>query len=180
MFTSRKELDFFCTWYYRAQLDQNYDPERQFFYLYALLDHLMKTLQQEQQTKLPEKGLQLTGGEKGLLKYFLYHTLYECTEHEYFETYNPFKLLKKAKKTQIISKLELEDNSSVFNEDILPPFEKIASLFMVIYKIRCNLFHGEADLQNYNSNFLIEEANIVLKSFMDRLFTSKINSGDEQ
>lgn len=56
----------------------------------------------------------------------------------------------------------------------LPPFNVMTTLFMEIYDIRCKLFHGDADLADCENNKLIDEANVVLEGFFDRLLAKFI------
>ncbi len=131
MFSSDKERQFFCDWYYRAQLDENYDADRQFFYFYALFDHLFKSYAQEHEKILKEQGLKFDGSEKSKMKYYLYNTLYLEPGRSAFETFNPIASLKNAKQTQIIEKIKIPDSDT---EDFkLPEFSVIEKVFEEIY-----------------------------------------------
>lgn len=174
MFSSHKEMDFFCAWYYRAQLDENYDSERQFFYFYALFDHLFKTYALEHKEELQYRGLKIDNGEKNKMKFFIYETL--CVDkNQNFNTFNPLATLKSGNKTKIIEKLQIKTENDLLQKYELPHFQTISLLFDEIYDIRCNLFHGQADLSDRNNNLLIDEANIVLKDFLSRLFEKKLS-----
>lgn len=177
MFASEKERKFFYDWYFRAHLDENFDADRQFFYYYAIFDHLTKSHGQEQKEELTKQGLQITGGERGLVKYFLHSVLYTGSDADLFKTYNPLATLKSGKQMRLIEKLQTKQLAVPTKIFELPPFEVISALFMEIYDVRCNLFHGEADLSDFENNKLIDEANIVLKGFFDRLFGSNLLNG---
>ena len=171
MFVSKKERSFFCNWYFRAKLDENYDADRRFFYFYALFDQMTKSYAQEKRKNLAEQGLQFAGGAQGLIKYFLYQLFYIDEESNLFKTFNPLKTLESGKQFRLIEKLKSED----FTEDFsLPPFNVMTTLFMEIYDIRCKLFHGDADLADCENNKLIDEANVVLEGFFDRLLAKFI------
>lgn len=170
-----KEFKFFCDWYFRAQLDENYDADRQFFYFYALFDHLFKSYAEEQKDDLEAQGLQLKNSERSKMRYFLYSYLYTEKKHECFKNYNPFATLQSCKQNRIIEKLKAK-NVEVFSKDYdLPSFESLVALFEEIYDIRCNLFHGSSDLSDSTNNKLIDEANIVLKDFLKRLFDKAVH-----
>ena len=169
-----KEFNFFCDWYFRAQLDENYDADRQFFYFYALFDHLFKSYVLEHKSDLDLQGLQFKATERSKMRYFLYNFLYTGTKHKCFENYNPFATLQTYKQSRIIDKLKAK-NIKVFTENYnLPAFDSLVALFEEIYDIRCNLFHGSADLSDFENNELLEEANIVLKDFLGRLFENAV------
>ncbi len=175
MFSSQKEQQFFNEWYFRGHLDENYDADRQFFYFYALFDHLFKTYTAEKEEKLKLQGLKFDSSERSRIKYFLYNIFYIEPEKSQFETYNPLAALNNGNLTQIISKLKIKSSDKTLSTFILPPFEIMTALFMEVYDIRCNLFHGNADLSNFDNNKLIEEANVVLKGFLGRLFTTNLS-----
>ena len=175
MFSSKKEQQFFNEWYFRGQLDENYDADRQFFYLYALFDHLFKTYTSEKEENLKLQGLKFDGGEKSRIKYFLYNIFYIEPEKSQFETYNPLATLNNANLIQIISKLKIKSPDKTLTTFILPPFEIMTALFMEVYDIRCNLFHGNADLSDFDNNKLIEEANLVLRGFLERVFITTLS-----
>ena len=169
MFISEKERKCFSDWYFRANLNENFDADRQFFYFYALFDQLTKSYTREKRKKLEEQGLQLSGGERGRIKYFLHQIFYIDEESSLFKTFNPLKTLESGKQFRLIEKLKSEGFDNFTEDFSLPPFEVMATLFMKIYDIRCKLFHGDADLADCENNKLIDEANVVLKGFFDRL-----------
>lgn len=176
MFSSQKEQQFFNEWYFRGHLDENYDADRQFFYFYALFDHLFKTYTAEKEEKLKLQGLKFDNGERSRIKYFLYNIFYIEPEKSKFETYNPLATLNSGNLTQIISKLKIESSdNTTLSTFRLPPFNIMSALFMNVYDIRCNLFHGNADLSDFENNKLIDEANIVLNDFLERLFTANLS-----
>lgn len=175
MFSSQKEQQFFYDWYFRAQLDENYDADRQFFYFYALFDHLFKTYSQEHEKQIKMQGLKFDNNERNKIKYFLYNVFYIEPEKNQFETYNPLATLNSGNFKQIIFKLKIESTDEYLSTFKLPSFDVMAALFMEVYDIRCNLFHGNTDLSNSESNKLIDEANIVLKGFLERLFLAKLS-----
>lgn len=174
MFVSEKERSFFCNWYFRANLDENYDADRRFFYFYALFDQMTKSYAQEKRKNLAEQGLQLAGGERGLIKYFLYQLFYIDEESNLFKTFNPLKTLESGKQFRLIEKLKSKDSDNFTEDFSLPPFNVMITLFMEIYDIRCKLFHGDADLADCENNKLIDEANVVLEGFFDRLLAKFI------
>ena len=57
MFASEKEQKFFCDWYYRAQLDENFDSDRKFFYFYALFNHLFTSYADTHKASLKNQGI---------------------------------------------------------------------------------------------------------------------------
>lgn len=175
MFSSEKEQQFFNEWYFRGHLDENYDADRQFFYFYALFDHLFKTYTSEKEEKLKMQGLKLDNGERSRIKFFLYNIFYVEPEKSQFETYNPLATLNSGNLTQIISKLKIKSTDKSLTTFALPTFEIMTALFMEVYEIRCNLFHGSSDLSDFSNNKLIDEANIVLKGFLERLFEANLS-----
>lgn len=177
---SKKEFEFFCNWYFRAQQDSNFDAEQQFFYYYALIDHLMKSLQKERQDELLNQGLQFANGERGLLKFLLFQSIFCNSNSNTFETFNPLQELKESKKELLINKIKINKDDPILNQNSLPSFDIISALFLKIYDIRCELFHGETDLQNLNKKQEIEESIIVLKSFLNRLFSERLDSKQEE
>ena len=169
MFTSDKERDFFYSWFFRAQLDENFDTDRQFFYFYALFDHLFKSYAKENELKIKNMGLSFKSDEKekNKMRFYLFSILY-LNDAKVFADFNPFLMLRNCEKTQLIKRLSnLPD--SVFNSHDLPDYAVLERLFMEIYRLRCELFHGEINLSNYNRD-LYYEANMVLKDFFERLF----------
>ena len=174
MFASDKERDFFYSWFFRAQLDENFDADKQFFYFYALFDHLFKSYAKENESKLKSMGLSFKSDEKekNKMRFYLFSLLY-LNDEEVFADFNPFVMLRDCKKKQLIELLHnLSD--SVFNSHNLPDFGALESLFLEIYKLRCELFHGEINLSNYNRD-LYDEANMVLKDFFERLFRKNLS-----
>lgn len=174
MFVSDKERDFFYSWYFRAQSDENFDAENQFFHFYALFDHLFKSYAKENASKLKKMGLSFRsdGKEINKMRFYLFSTLYLDKETVY-EDFNPFVMLKGCNKKQLFKRLtNLSD--SVFVSHCLPNYEALESLFLEIYKLRCELFHGDINLSNYNRD-LYDEANMVLKDFFERLFRKNLS-----
>ena len=174
MFVSEKERSFFCDWYFRANLDENYDADRRFFYFYARFDQMTKSYAQEKRKNLAEQGSQFAGGERRLIKCFLYQLFYIDEESSLFKTFNPLKTLENGKQFRLIEKLKSKGFDNFTEDFSLPTFDVMTALFMEIYDIRCKLFHGDADLADYENNKLIDEANVVLKGLFDRLFESCI------
>ena len=175
MFISVKEQKFFCDWYFRAQLDENYDSDRQFFYFYALFNHLFQIYCEEHEKMIKNQGLKLENGERSKIMFFLYNIFFVESIKSNFETYNPFATLKSGQLTLLIDKFHIESNDEVLTTFRLPPFEILSKLFMEIYKLRCDLFHGSADLSDCNNYKLIDEANVVLKGFLERLFDTNLS-----
>lgn len=169
MFCSDKERDFFYSWYFRAQLDENYDSERQFFYFYALFDHLFKSYAQENMKLLQIQGLSFKKDEpeKNKMRYYLYNLFCLDVERVIFKDFNPFKMLNDCKKNQLLNQLG-DVPKSVFEKHVLPDYFILEKMFLVIYKLRCDLFHGDVNLSDYNRE-IYDEANLVLKDFLGRL-----------
>lgn len=174
MFASNKEKQFFNDWYFRAQLDENFDPDRQFFYFYALFDHLFKTYANEHEKQIKLQGLKFENTERSRLKYFLFNIFYIEPEKKIFETFNPLATLKSGNKTKLIAQLKINENDTILSTFKLPSFEVISDLFMAIYDIRCNLFHGNANLSDFDNNKLIDEANVVLKCFLEKFLNKDV------
>ena len=107
MFCSDKERDFFNNWFFHAQQDSNYDPEKQFFYFYALFDHLFKSYTKEKKNVLEKQGLNIKKGEKYKMLFFLYSILFYEEEKEYFEDFNPFATLKSKNETYLLKKIKI-------------------------------------------------------------------------
>lgn len=175
MFASDKEKQFFNDWYFRAQLDENFDSDRQFFYFYALFDHIFKSYANEHEEQIKLQGLKFENGERNRIKYFLFNIFYIEPEKTIFETFNPLATLKSGNQTKLIAQLKINENDTILSTFKLPSIEVISNLFMAIYDIRCNLFHGNADLSDFDNNKLIDEANVVLKLFLERLFTANLS-----
>lgn len=151
MFASEKEQKFFNDWYFRGHLDENFDPDRQFFYFYALFNHLFTVYSSEHEKVIKAQGLKFENGERSRIKYFLYNIFFVESVKSNFETYNPFATLKSGQLTLLIDKVSIESNDEVLTTFKLPSFEILSKLFMVIYEVRCNLFHGSADLSDRKS-----------------------------
>ena len=179
MFCSDKERDFFNNWFFHAQQDSNYDPEKQFFYFYALFDHLFKSYTKEKKNVLEKQGLNIKKGEKYKMLFFLYSILFYEEEKEYFEDFNPFATLKSKNETYLLKKIKIYESKVFFQNHSLPDFSMIEKLFTEIYKIRCELFHGDTLLTDTNKRMEIEEANIVLKEFLNRLLQANISETNQ-
>lgn len=129
---------------------------------------MTKSYTREKRKELAEHGLKFDG-ERGLIKYFLHQIFYTEDESSLFTTFNPLKTLESGKQFRLIEKLKSEGFDNFTEDFSLPTFDVMTALFMEIYDIRCKLFHGDADLSDYENNKLIDEANVVLKEFYDRL-----------
>lgn len=175
MFKSKKEQEFFNDWYFRGHLDENGDADRQFFYFYALFNHLFSVYATEQEKDLKAQGLKFEDGERGRIKFFLFNIFYVKPEKSKFETFNPLATLKSGNLMQLINKLKIQSDDEVLKNNKLLPFDIVSKLFMEVYNIRCDLFHGSADLSDFNHNKLIDEANKVLKSFLEILFNTSFS-----
>jgi len=162
-------------WYFRGHLDENGDADRQFFYFYALFNHLFSVYATEQEKDLKAQGLKFEDGERGRIKFFLFNIFYVKPEKSKFETFNPLATLKNGNLMQLINKLKIKSDDDVLKNYKLPSFDIVSKLFMEIYNIRCDLFHGSADLSDFNHNKLIDEANVVLKEFLERLFNANFS-----
>lgn len=174
MFASKKEQQFFCDWFFRGCLDENFDPDRQCFYFYALFNHLFSVYSAEHEKERKEQGLKFESGERSKIKYFLYNMFFVESVKSRFVSYNPLATLKSGELTLLIKKIDIKPDDEILSTFKLPSFEILSKLFMEIYEIRCNLFHGGADLSDYNNNKLINEVNLVLKGFLERLFGSNL------
>ena len=180
MFSSDKEREYFYNWFFSAQQDSNYDTEKQFFYFYALFDHLFKSYAKENESKLEQQGLGFKNGEKNKMLFFLYSILFYEDEKEYFKDFNPFATLNSKNESYLLKKIKINESETFFQNHNLPDFSVIEKLFTEIYKIRCELFHGDTLLTETNKRMEIEEANIVLEEFLYRLLqaNSEKNQGD--
>ncbi len=111
------------------------------------------------------------------MQYYLFNIFYIEKEQANFKTYNPLATLKSGNLTRIITKLGIKPEDKILTEFELSPFDVMVKLFSEIYAIRCDLFHGSADISDFDTNKLIDEANIVLQGFLGRLFDAKMSGG---
>lgn len=171
MFNSKKERDFFYSWFFNAQSDSNFDPEKQFFYFYALFNHLFKSHAKENEDRLKQMGLVIgnNGKEKNEMRFYLFSLFYLDSEKQLFKDFNPFVMLRDCGKEKLIGRMKLDSLNTVFATHNLPDYCELENLFLVIYELRCDLFHGDVSLHDYDRG-LYEEANMVLQDFLKRLF----------
>lgn len=170
------ERKIFRNRYFRGYSDESYDEDIQFFHFYALFDQLFKTYANQQKKKMKLEETKFLNDELSKMKYYLYNIFYkEDVEKAYFVTFNPFATLKNGNRTSLLESLETKNKTKLdvaqYCENYeLPPFDVMAALFAKIYLIRNSLFHGDSDLSGFKNKKLIEDANIVLKDFLGRLF----------
>ena len=174
MFASAKEQEFFLDWYERAKVG-NFEAEKQFFYFYALFNHLFTSYASQHEEILKSQGLKLENNERSKIKYYLSCMLY-TEKSSLFYSFNPLSMLVRNHQTRLIESLKTKYKLDIKDEDLtptkLPSFLIMVALFMEIYDIRCDLFHGSADLSNSDKSELIKEANTVLDDFLSRLLSN--------
>ena len=104
--------------------------------------------------------------------------------NEIFKGYDPYALLVEDTRREIKSHLVATDDlhhsatvrniKSYIKDETNPKIQ----LFLCIYQIRCNLFHGSKDMRNPHNQELVYAGACVLKDFLKKLCTFGL-AGDD-
>ena len=79
--------------------------------------------------------------------------------------FNPFPLL--PLDAEIFSQVKNMRYFKNSNRQNFGPYKNINDLFLNIYQVRCNLFHGSKAMESSRDKNLVKESNIVLKHLLD-------------
>lgn len=151
-----KIKEFIEGWIIKA--DKEEDEYYKFFTYYLALNYLYNHEFEE------------VSSEKERLVLFISKTV--CNKE-----FNDFKITID-KKSELI-KQQIKDmrsnrNSKIYKLDDVKN-GNIVSIFLMIYQIRCNLFHGEKELHSDRDKNLVKEANVILKQFLKKVLGDLTN-----
>lgn len=162
---SENEFKFFIDLYARG--NNEFDHEKKFFYYYVLFNFLYNFYDDESNPRSSENERR-NKSEKERIKDFVCHVVQ--SDAVCFSNYNPFAQLTECKYAELITKVEEKigkvntDYSKKSNEN------EIKSLFIEIYNVRCNIFHGSMNFSTNESRRLIFACNEVFQRFFDFYF----------
>lgn len=162
---SENEFKFFIDLYVRG--NNEFDYEKQFFYYYVLFNFLYNFYDDETNSRSSENERRKKS-EEDRIKTFVWYVVQN--DAACFSNYNPFAQLHTCKYYELITKVEEKigkvnlDYSKKSNE------KEIKALFIEIYKVRCDIFHGSVDFTNDEQRRLIFACNEVFKRFFDFYF----------
>ncbi|MBP5575753.1 MAG: hypothetical protein J6X67_03200 [Treponema sp.] len=105
-------------------------------------------------------------GEKGQIKRFIEFCSGDGKRFiTKLEAFNPFPLLSPdAEIFTYVKNMRYCKNS---NKQDFNPSKNVIDLFLNIYQVRCNLFHGSKAMETSRDKNLVKESNIVLKNLLD-------------
>ena len=116
---------------------------------------------------------------------WLYNTENDNTEYARIEgyintfiskypSYNPQSLLKSREWNQEIR----DSRSGGVNKYIQKPVNPCIHVFLQIYQVRCNLFHGSKSMKNPRNKILVKEASDVLEDLLNKIIANE-GTGDD-
>lgn len=162
---SENEFKFFIDLYVRG--NNEFDYEKQFFYYYVLFNFLYNFYDDETNPRSSENERRRKTEEERIKAFVLYVVQSDAS---CFSNYNPFAQLNICKYSELITKVEEKigkvnmDYSRKSNE------KEIKALFIEIYKVRCDIFHGSISFTNDELRRLLFACNEVFKRFFDLYF----------
>lgn len=169
---SENEFKFFIDLFAKANAE--FDGDKQFFYNYVLFNHLYNFYDDETNPRESDKKRRKTG-EKKRIEFFIEHVLNQNSAC--FSNYNPFaelnvchqnaKHITKSGEIELIRRVREKQIDFDFDYSKKSSAEAVKALFLEIYEVRCDIFHGSADISDYETRELLEESNTVLKRFLD-------------
>lgn len=162
---SENEFKFFIDLYARGR--NEFDHEKQFFYYYVLFNFLYNFYDDETNPRSSENERRKKSEEERI-KTFVWYVVQR--EAVCFSNYNPFAQLNMCKYSELITKVEEKIGKVNLDYSKKSDEREIKALFVEIYKVRCDIFHGSMNFTNDESRRLIFACNEVLQRFLDFFF----------
>jgi hypothetical protein len=162
---SENEFKFFIDLYARG--NNEFDHEKQFFYYYVLFNFLYNFYDDETNPRSSETERR-NKNEERRIKAFVGHVIQSYAAC--FSNYNPFAQLNTCKYTELITKVEEKIGKVNLEYSYKSNEKEIKALFIEIYNVRCDIFHGSKNFTHDEPRRLIFACNEVFKRFFDFYF----------
>ena len=164
---SENEKKFFIDMYSHG--NNGFDYDIQFFYYYVLFNFLYN-LYDDKINPRTSKTERRRKNEEQKIKAFISHVVQ--SDAKIFSNYNPFAQLNTYKQTELIKRTKEKVGTVQFNYSEKSSEKSLKALFIEIYKVRCDTFHGSENFTEHEPRKLIEECNEVFSRFFDFYFQS--------
>ncbi|WP_443976431.1 hypothetical protein [Treponema succinifaciens] len=150
-----------------------FDYDLQFFYYYVLFNFLYNLHDDEVNPRSSENERRKKNEEERI-KAFVGYVVQN--DSAYFSNYNPFAQLNSCMYIELIEKVEVKIGKVNLEYSKKSTEREIKALFLEIYNIRCDIFHGGKNFTDAELRRLIFGCNEVFNQFFDFYFQTLICS----
>ena len=177
-----KKSKFFVDMYFNGK--NQFDYDLQFFYYYVLFNFLYNSYDDEVNPRSSEAEHRKKNEEERI-KAFVGYVIQ--SDSVCFSNYNPFAELYTCKQLILIGRVQKKIGTVDTSYSKKSSDREVKVLFSEIYKVRCDIFHGNLNFTEFEQQKVIGECNTVFERFFDFYFQGFVipqkntsNKGEEK
>lgn len=175
MVFSDEKFKFFVQMFSHGKNEFDYDL--QFFYYYVLFNFLYNLYDDEVNPRSSENERR-NKNEEERIKAFVGYVVQN--DSACFSNYNPFAQLNSCMYTELIEKVEAKIGKVNLEYSEKSTEREIKALFLEIYNIRCDIFHGSKNFTDDDLRRLIFGCNEVFNQFFGFYFQTLVCSSKNE